>query len=42
MRFSVNWLAEFVDLPKNAEEIAELLAGAGVETKNIKTGGAKI
>src|SRR6184192_3627272 len=42
MKFSVNWLAEFVDLPKNAEEIAELLAGAGVETKNIKTGGAKI
>src|SRR5947207_9303903 len=42
MRFCVNWLAEFVDLPKNAEEIAELLAGAGVETKNIKTGGAKI
>src|SRR5213082_480872 len=42
MKFSVSWLAEFVDLRKNAEEIAELLAGAGVETKNIKTGGAKI
>src|SRR5436305_7331387 len=42
MKFSVNWLAEFVDLPKNAEAIADLLAGAGVETKNIKTGGAKI
>jgi phenylalanyl-tRNA synthetase beta chain len=42
MKFSVNWLAEFVDLPKNAEEIAELLTGAGVETKNIETRGAKI
>ena len=26
MKFSVNWLREFVDLPKDAEEIAELLA----------------
>jgi phenylalanyl-tRNA synthetase beta chain len=42
MKFSVNWLAEFVDLPKNAEEIADLLTGAGVETKNIETRGAKI
>ncbi|HWN65915.1 MAG TPA: phenylalanine--tRNA ligase subunit beta, partial [Candidatus Binatus sp.] len=42
MKFSVNWLAEFVDLPKNAEEIAELLTGGGVETKNIETRGAKI
>ena len=42
MKFSVNWLAEFVDLPKNAEEIAELLIGAGVETENIETRGAKI
>ena len=42
MKFSVNWLAEFVDLPKNAEEIAELLTGAGVETENIETRGAKI
>jgi phenylalanyl-tRNA synthetase beta chain len=42
MKFSVNWMAEFVDLPKNAEEIAELLTGAGVETKNIETRGAKI
>ena len=42
MKFSVNWLAEFVDLPKNAEEIAELLTRAGVETENIETRGAKI
>src|SRR5712692_790912 len=42
MRFSVNWLREFVDLPKNPEEIAELLTRAGVETENIETRGAKI
>jgi len=32
MKFSVNWLREFVDLPKNPEEIADLLTRAGVET----------
>src|SRR5213595_3637939 len=42
MKFSVNWLGEFVDLPKNPEEIADLLTRAGVETKNIETRGAKI
>jgi phenylalanyl-tRNA synthetase beta chain len=42
MKFSVNWLQEFVDLPKNREEIADLLTRAGVETKNIETRGAKI
>src|SRR5881296_2507989 len=42
MKFSVNWLREFVDLPKNPEEIAELLTRAGVETKNVETRGAKI
>jgi phenylalanyl-tRNA synthetase beta chain len=42
MKFSVNWLREFVDLPENAEEIAELLTRAGVETENIETRGAKI
>ena len=42
MKFSVNWLREFVDLPKNAEEIADLLTRAGVETGNIETRGAKI
>ncbi|MGE5214862.1 MAG: phenylalanine--tRNA ligase subunit beta [Nitrospirota bacterium] len=42
MKFSVNWLREFVDLPKNPEEIAELLTRAGVETKNIETRGANI
>src|SRR5262252_3836896 len=42
MKFSVNWLREFVDLPKNAEEIADLLTLAGIEIKNIKTRGANI
>src|SRR5256714_8767065 len=42
MKFSVNWLREFVDLPKNPAEIAELLTRAGVETENIETRGAKI
>jgi phenylalanyl-tRNA synthetase beta chain len=42
MKFSVNWLREFVDLPKNPEKIAELLTRAGIETKNIETRGAKI
>src|SRR5205814_2335723 len=35
MKFSVNWLREFVDLPKNAEEIAELLTRAGVESEGM-------
>jgi phenylalanyl-tRNA synthetase beta chain len=42
MKFSVNSLREFVDLPKNPEKIAELLTRAGIETKNIETRGAKI
>ncbi len=42
MKFSVNWLREFVDLPESAEEIADLLTRAGVETENIETRGAKI
>src|SRR5215216_1986006 len=42
MKFSVNWLRKFVDLPKNPEEIAELLTSAGIETKNIERRGANI
>src|ERR1700726_2706305 len=42
MKFSVKWLREFVELPKNTEEIAELLTRAGVETENIETRGTKI
>jgi phenylalanyl-tRNA synthetase beta chain len=42
MKFSVNWLREFVDLPKNPEEIAELLTRAGIEIKKIETRGANV
>jgi phenylalanyl-tRNA synthetase beta chain len=42
MKFSVNWLREFVDLPEDPQEIAELLTRAGVETKGIETRGAQI
>jgi phenylalanyl-tRNA synthetase beta chain len=42
MKFSVNWLREFVDLPEKPDDIAELLTRAGIETKNIETRGANI
>src|SRR5437016_13307811 len=42
MKFSVNWLREFVDLPEKPEYIADLLTRAGIETKNIETRSANI
>ena len=39
MKFSVNWLSEFVDLPANVDDIAELLTLAGVETENVEPRG---
>ncbi len=42
MKFSVNWLREFADLPKNPEDIAQLLTCGGIETKNIEKRGANI
>jgi phenylalanyl-tRNA synthetase beta chain len=42
MKFSVNWLREFVDVPENPGEIADLLTRAGVETGNIETRGANV
>src|SRR5438128_5643911 len=42
MKFSVNWLREFVDLPEKPDEIAELLTRAVIETKNIEMRGANI
>jgi phenylalanyl-tRNA synthetase beta chain len=42
MKFSLNWLREFVDLPENPEGIADLLTRAGVETENIETRGGKV
>src|SRR6266704_6133137 len=42
MKFSVNWLREFVDLPEKPEDISDLLTRAGIETKNIETRGANV
>jgi phenylalanyl-tRNA synthetase beta chain len=42
MKFSVNWLREFVDLPDKIDELAELLTLAGVEIEAIEERGAKI
>src|SRR5215467_3882936 len=42
MKFSVNWLREFVDLPKRPEKIAELLTRAGIEIKRIETRGVNV
>jgi phenylalanyl-tRNA synthetase beta chain len=42
MKFSVNWLQEFVDLPDKIENLAELLTLAGVEIERIEERGAKI
>ena len=42
MKFSINRLREFIDLPKDPEEIAELLTRAGIETKRIETRRANI
>ena len=40
MKFSVNWLREFVELPSSAEELAELLTLAGIEIEGIAKRGA--
>src|SRR5881396_709575 len=42
MKFSVNWLGEFVDLPANVDTLAELLTLAGVEIESIDQRGANI
>jgi len=42
MKFSVNWLREFVDLPEKIDQLAELLTLAGVEIEGIEERGAKI
>ena len=42
MKFSVNWLREFVELPENVEDLAALLTLAGVEIEGIEQRGAKI
>ena len=40
MKFSVNWLREFVELPARVDELAELLTLAGVEIEGIEKRGA--
>ena len=40
MKFSVNWLREFVDLPAKIEDLAELLTLAGVEIEGSEERGA--
>ncbi|HEX7518517.1 MAG TPA: phenylalanine--tRNA ligase subunit beta [Chthoniobacterales bacterium] len=40
MKFSVNWLREFVELPSTVEELAELLTLAGIEIERIEKRGA--
>src|SRR5947209_1477064 len=42
MKFSVNWLREFVDLPDNLEELTDLLTLAGVEIEKVEQRGANI
>jgi phenylalanyl-tRNA synthetase beta chain len=40
MKFSVNWLREFVELPSSIDELAELLTLAGTEIESIEKRGA--
>jgi phenylalanyl-tRNA synthetase beta chain len=40
MKFSVNWLREFIELPSSVEELAELLTLAGIEIEGIEKRGA--
>ena len=40
MKFSLNWLREFVELPDDVAQLSELLTLAGVEIEGIETRGA--
>ncbi|HEY2139980.1 MAG TPA: phenylalanine--tRNA ligase subunit beta, partial [Chthoniobacterales bacterium] len=40
MKFSVNWLREFVELPSSVDDLAELLTMAGMEIEGIEKRGA--
>ncbi len=40
MKFSVNWVGEFVELPSDNEALADLLTLAGVEIEGIENHGA--
>src|ERR1051325_8283639 len=39
MKFSVNWLREFVELPSTVEELANVLTLAGIEIEGIEKRG---
>jgi phenylalanyl-tRNA synthetase beta chain len=41
MKFSVNWLREFVELPPSIDALAELLTMSGVEIEGIEKRGAQ-
>jgi len=40
MKFSVNWLREFVELPPSVDELADVLTMAGIEIEGIEKRGA--
>src|SRR5437868_5676936 len=40
MKFSINWLREFVELPVSIEQLANLLTMAGIEIESIESRGA--
>jgi phenylalanyl-tRNA synthetase beta chain len=40
MKFSLNWLSEFVELPNDVGQLADLLTLAGVEIEAIEERGA--
>ena len=40
MKFSLNWLGEFVELPNDVGQLVELLTFAGVEVEGIENRGA--
>ncbi|PYI93567.1 MAG: phenylalanine--tRNA ligase subunit beta [Verrucomicrobia bacterium] len=40
MKFSVNWLGDFAELPPGVDDLAELLTLAGTEIENIEKRGA--
>ena len=42
MKFSANWLSEFVQLPANVDELAELLTFAGIEIEGIERRGLDV
>ena len=42
MKFSLNWLRDFVDLPEKPEELADVLTLAGIEIEAIEPHGADI